>query len=143
MPRRLKVRTHEKGVVEIFAFTESHDGSWEGGWEGLRNTLLGRLISRVPRSSFGHLLNGYSGPFVSALGIPPAGALLKLPSPLCDKQNRCSLYQKRICWVGSRKLPWCYEPHRIDGLEPAAKPIAGEVVFLWKQEVYVVAIFDD
>lgn len=143
MPRRLKARTLEKGLLEIFAITEAADGTWEAGWEDLRRTVLGSLVSRVPRSTYNHLLNGYSAPFISMLGIPPQGALQKLPSERCDKQPSCTLYQKRICFVGSRKLPWCYEPTGIEGLVPAAMRIAGDLVFLWKQEVYVVAVFDD
>lgn len=143
MSRRLRVKTREKGFLEIFAFTEAADGSWETGWEGLRNTVLGGLVSRVPRSSFNHLLHGYSGPFVSALGISPAGALLKLPSAACDKQRTCALYDKRNCLVASRKLPWCYEPTGIVNLDAAAVRTASDLVFLWKQEVYVIAVYDD
>lgn len=139
----MKVRTREKGLVEIFAISESADGSWEAGWEGLRRTVLGDLVSRVPRSAFNHLLNGYSGPFVCALGIAPSGALLKLPSTQCGKQRGCSLYDKRSCLVGSRKLPWCYEPAGIVNLAEGAARLASDLVFLWKQEVYVIAVFDD
>lgn len=139
----MKARTREKGNLEIYAIAEASDGSWEPGWEDLRQTLLGKLVSRVPRSAFNHLLNGYSAPFVDALGIAPMGALQKLPSERCDKQRGCSLYDRRRCSVGSYKLPWCYEPTEIDGLAAAAKRLASDLVFLWKQEVYVVAIFDD
>ena len=143
MPRRLKAKTREKGYLEVYAVTEAADGTWEGGWEQLRITLLGGLLSRVPRSAFNHLLNGYSGPFVASLGISPAGALLKLPSARCDKQRECTLYDRRRCSVGSAKLPWCYEPAAIEGLPASAARLASDLVFLWKQEVYVIAVFDD
>lgn len=143
MPRRLKARTREKGYLEIYAVTEASDGTWEGGWEELRCTPLGKLVSRVPRSAFNHLLHGYSGPFMEALGIGPQGALLKLPSTRCDKQSGCTLYDKRRCLVGSPKLPWCYEPAGIKDLSAGAKRTGSDLVFLWKQEVYVIAVFDD
>jgi hypothetical protein len=88
-------------------------------------------------------LNGYSSPFVAALGISTEGALQKLPSEKCDKQRICPLYQPRVCRVGSLKLPWCYEPAGFDGLTAAAKRLAGDLVFLWKEQVYVIAVFDD
>lgn len=143
MPRRLKAKTREKGLLEIFAITEAADGTWEAGWEDLRRSLLGSLVSRVPRSTYNHLLHGFSAPFIEALGISPGGALQKLPSTQCDKQRVCALYQKRICHVGSRKLPWCYEPAGFDDLVPAARRIASDLVNLWKQEVYVIAVFGD
>src|SRR5262245_55173570 len=98
----MRVPTKEKGRLEIFSFDEDADGGWEDDWETLRGTVLGGLISRIPRTSLNHLLNGYSAPFVQALGIPPHGALQKLPSKACDKQRGCSLYQRRICVVESR-----------------------------------------
>jgi hypothetical protein len=143
MPRRLKAKTREKGVLELYAITEAPDGTWETGWEELRGTVLGGLVSRVPRSAFNHLLNGFSAPFTEALGIAPSGALVKLPSERCDKQRGCVLYDRRKCVVGSRKLPWCYEPAGIDGIDAVTRRTASDLVFLWKQEVYVVAVFDD
>lgn len=143
MPRRLKVPTREKGRLEVYAITEAGDGTWEASWDDLRTTLLGELISRVPRSAYDHLLNGYSAPFINALGISPEGALQKLPSTVCDKQRECTLYQKRTCWVGSGKLPWCYEPAGLPELSAAAKRTASDLVFLWREQVYVIAVFDD
>ena len=143
MPRRLKIPTREKGRLEIYAIVEDSHGAWEADWNSLRSTPLGRLISRVPRSAFNHLLNGYSQPFVDALGLPPQGALSKLPSTRCHKQQGCSLYQKRICITTSSKLPWCYEPAGLNEVDSATRKVASDLVFLWKEEVYVVAVYDD
>lgn len=143
MPRRLKVKTTEKGFLEVYVITESPEGKWELGWENLRSTFIGRLISRVPRSVFNHVLNGYSQPFVDALGLPPEGALQKLPSQACGRQRGCSLYQPRNCIVSSKKLPWCYEPAGMDDVGAVGKRMAGELVFFWKEGVYVIAVYDD
>jgi len=143
MPRRLKVATREKGLLDILAVTEGTDGKWEHDWEKLRGTILEKCISRVPRSAFNHVLNGFSEPFIEALGIPPEGALLKLPSQLCAKQQVCSLYQRRLCFVSCKKLPWCYEPAGFGSLEATAQRTASELVFLWKDGVYVIAVYDD
>ena len=143
MPRRLKALTNEKGPLEIYAITEGADGRWEEGWEEIQATLLGRLISRVPRSAFNHLLNGDSQPFIAILGMPPVGALLKLPSTACAKQRGCALYQKRTCFVGSPKLPWCYEPAGFDAMTSSARKMASDLIFLWKEQVYVIAVYDD
>lgn len=143
MPRRLKVKTRERGFLEVYAIAESPEGQWEVGWENLRTTLFGQLISRVPRSKFNHVLNGFSQPFVDALGIPPEGALLKLPSSECAKQRGCSLYQKRLCVLGCKKLPWCYEPAGFDDFGSPTRRMASELIFLWKEGVYVIAVYDD
>ena len=141
MPRRLKVPTDEKGLLELQTFNEAADGTWEGNWESLRGSYLAQLISRVPRSAFNHVLNGFSAPFVAALGLPPEGALLKMPSPFCEKQANCVYYEKRKCIISSKKLPYCYEPVRLIGA--LTTRMANEAVFLWKEGVYVVAVYDD
>lgn len=143
MPRRLRVKTLEKGLLEVYVVTESPEGRWELGWENLRTTFFGKLLPRVPRSAFNHVLNGFSQPFVDALGLPPAGALQKMTNPGCAKQSGCSLYDKGRCYLRSAKLPWCYEPAGFDDLGAATRRIASELVFLWKEGVHVVAVYDD
>lgn len=143
MPRRLRLKTREKGLLEVYVVAESPDGLWELGWENLRTTFFGKLLPRIPRSAFNHVLNGFSQPFIDALGLPPDGALLKVANPACGKQRGCSLYDKSRCYVASKKLPWCYEPAGFDGLGAATLRVASELVFLWKEGVHVVAVYDD
>lgn len=143
MPRRLRVKTRERGPLELYVVTESPEGGWEIGWENLRTTFFGKLVPRVPRSAFNHVLNGFSKPFVDALGLPPEGALRKLPSPCCSKQTTCALFDKRRCLLTSKQLPWCYEPAGFEDLGTATRRIASELVFLWKEGVHVIAVYDD
>jgi hypothetical protein len=143
MPRRLKLETREKGLLEVYVVAEGPEGRWELGWENLRTTFFGRLIPRIPRSAFNHVLNGFSQPFIDALGLPPDGALQKMADPTCDKQRGCPLYDKRRCHLTSNKLPWCYEPAGFNDLGASTRRIAGELVFLWKEGVHVVAVYDD
>lgn len=143
MPRRLKVHTLEKGDLELLALAEGADGTWEAEFEPLRQTTLGRMISRVPRSAFNHVLHGLSEPFVQALGLPPDGALQKLPSKVCAKQRGCPLHDKRHCVVTSKKLPWCYDPAGFGTLSETELRVASSVIFLWKEGVFVIAVYDD
>lgn len=139
----MKVKTREKGTLELYAVTESPEGRWEIGWENLRATLLGKLITRMPRSAFNHVLNGFSQPFVAALGLPPDGALKKLARPGCAKQDLCPLHDPRTCSVRSNKLPWCFEPEELSEFGEPTRRIAAELIFLWKEGVYVIAVYDD
>lgn len=139
----MKLETLEKGLLDVYAVTESASGEWEPGWESLRTSVFGPLISRVPRSALNHVLNGLSGPFVAALVVPPEAALTKLPSPACAKQQGCPLYQKRRCILSCKKLPWCFEPKGVDELGSTTRRVAAECVFLWKEGVHVIAVYDD
>ena len=143
MPRRLKLKTREKGLLEVYIVAESQEGRWEVGWENLRGTFFGKLIPRVPRSAFNHVLNGYSQPFIERLGLPPAGALLKLPAQACEKQSTCTLYDSKRCFVASKKLPWCFDPAGFEELGVSTRRFASELIFLWKEGVHVVAVYDD
>lgn len=133
----MKLETRERGFLEVFVIQETA-GVWEAEWEPLRETSVGALFSRVTQRDLNHALNGWTHPLVEALGLSPEMALAKLPSARCDKQERCSLHDARKCLVLSKKLPWCYEPAGLETLSETALTRAAEVVFLWKQQVYVV-----
>jgi hypothetical protein len=137
MSRRMKLKTRERGFLEVLAVQES-GGTWEQDWEPLRGTPVGALFSRVSQHDLNHALNGWTHPLVEALGLSPEMALAKLPSGLCDKQYGCTLHDPRKCLVLSKKLPWCYEPAGLEMLTSIARIKAAEAVFLWKQQVYVV-----
>lgn len=139
----MRVQTREKGRLEVYAITESPEGHWEVGWEDIRGSFFGSLVSRIPRSAFNHVLNGFSKPFVDALGLPPEGALQKLPSPYCIKQSGCKLYDKKHCTLASKALPWCYEPASFEQLGATTLRIASELIFLWREGVHVIAVYDD
>lgn len=133
----MRLKTREHGFLEAFIIQETL-GAWEPEWEPLRGTRVGASFSRVTQRDLNHALNGWTHPFVEALGLSPEMALAKLPSGQCDKAAVCILHDARKCLVTSKKLPWCYEPAGFDALDATARAKAAEVVFLWKQQVYVV-----
>ncbi len=133
----MKLKTRERGFLEVFTIQEAL-GAWESDWEPLRGTAIGASFSRVTQAALNHALNGWTHPFVEALGISPDMALAKLPSQRCEKQVSCRLHDPRKCLVASKKLPWCYEPAGFADLNDRARARAAEVIFLWRQQVYVV-----
>lgn len=137
----MKLPTVELGPLEVLTIRETN-GRWEGDWEVLRETPLGRHFSHVTKEQLDHVLYGFSKPFAEALGLPPEGALAKLPSPRCNKQEKCSLHDPRKCLVTSSKLPWCYEPAGLD-LPEEALSMASEAVFRWREKVYLVVVRED
>jgi len=141
MPRRVRLPTAEKGTLEVLV-VRSKGGTWEGDWEALKGTPVGRSFSVVKQADFDHVLNGLSKPFVDALGLPPEGALRKLPTKQCARRDRCTLHDGKRCVTDSKKgLPWCFELAGLD-LPPAAMTLATEVLFGWRSGVYVVVVED-
>lgn len=138
----MKLKTRERGFLEVLTIQET-SGKWEPEWEPLRGTAIGASFSRVHQRDLNHALNGWTHPFVEALGISPDMALAKLPSQRCAKQPSCQLHDPRKCLVPSKKLPWCYEPAGFDDLDPLARTRAAEVIFLWRQQVYVVVVLQE
>lgn len=137
MPRRLKLDTKELFRLDLLVIRES-DGVWELEWEPLRTTAMAQLFSRVPREALEHALRGWSWPLVSALGLPPEGALHKLPETAksCQDYLTCKLRSAKDCHPLAKKMPWCFHPA---GLPPPAE----EAVRLWREKVYVLVTVED
>jgi hypothetical protein len=136
MPRRVKIPTQEKGDLHLLLVEDWKD------FESLRDTIFGNQFSIVPQDAVYHALHRYSRPIVSRLGIPPEGALRKIPrecwySKKRSQERKCSLYDKHQCFVTSKNLPTCFEPE-----EPSeeVRRKAAEVISLWREGVYVVVI---
>lgn len=140
MSRRLKLATVQKGYVEVLRIQENADGTWEEEWDPLRHTPLASLVSRMSQRNLDHGLNGYTKPFIDALGISPEGAIRKLPSQECATRQGCPFYEAKKCLAGSKKLPWCFKPEGIDG--EARRHAAAQAVFLWRDKVYLVVVHD-
>ena len=83
-------------------------------------------------------LKGLTRPLVKSLGIPPEGALRKLPSSLCDKRSHCPFYRRKECVPLYKKMPECFEPSGIEDLE--ARRLAGSLVRMWREGVYLVVV---
>lgn len=140
MPRRVKLPTLEMGEVQLLLLT-----GWEEPWNRLRGTPFGDQLSVVSREAVDHALHGLSRPLVDSLGIPPVGALRKIPdeSRECLLRRRgqnhrpCPLYGPE-CHVESPKMPWCFEP---DGIEDeGVRRAAGLAIEQWRAGVYVVVV---
>ena len=133
MPRRLKVRTREMGDVNVWLLQPEHPQ-----WQALEGTPMGNLIAKMPRTALEHALNGWSRPFVDAIGIPPDGAIRKLPRVHheCAMRKTCSMWRNASCRSTARDMPVCFEP---DGL-PA---VAAEVIRYWREGVYVLVTGED
>lgn len=134
----MKLPTREMGELEILAIWERR-GVWED-FQLLRGTRIGDQLSIVSQDDFDHALHRLSRPLVDRLGIPPAGALRKLPlaAKECANRMKCPLYKASECHPLAKKLPWCFEP---DGLtNDEARQSAARLIQEWAQGVYVVVI---
>ena len=141
MSRRVKLPTLEMGDIHLLLV----DG-WSGGWEVLQGTVFGDVVSVVGREVVDHALHRLSRPLVNALGIPPVGALRKVPRECWRRRKQeglpvpCPLYDKSSCRTTSPKMPWCFEP---DGdFDPAVRKKASEAIELWHEGVYIVVVED-
>lgn len=143
MPRRVKLPTLEMGEVQLFLL----DG-WEEPWTLLQGTPIGNQISMVTKEAVNHALHRLSRPLVDSLGIPPQGALRKVPlvSQSCwmkrPKGNRraCSI-QGPECTIRSPKVPVCFEPDGIE--EESLRKVSAQAIELWREGVYVVVTISD
>jgi hypothetical protein len=133
----VKVVTQEKGTLEILVVW-SEKGLWESEWEPLRGTLWAGLLTIVKPEVMEHALRGWSKPLVMALGLPPSGALRKIPSEFrqCAQRGTCPLYEAKKCQPVATELPWCFEPEGIEDFQ--VKEAASRLIQVWHEAVYVV-----
>jgi hypothetical protein len=124
------VPTAEAGEVEILLWTPAE-------WAPCKGTWVDGLVAHVDVAALNHALAGYSKPLVAALGLPPAGALRKIPAPAraCAHAPGCTLAPAGGCAPAHKDLPLCYTPW---GLGPEAAGLAYQVVLAWREGVYVV-----
>lgn len=138
MSRRVKFISPQQGDIHILAIWEQPDGSWEGDWDVLRGTRVGDQFSKVTQAAFDHALHRYHRPLVDQLGIPPEGALRKLPSQLCALRHRCIFYDARNCLAQAKKMPHCFEPDDIES--DAVRRMAASAIQHWRESVYLVVV---
>lgn len=137
MPRQLKLKTHEMGDLDLYLIYQYGD-DWEEEWRPLQGDPITSLLTVIPQEMMDHALKGLTRPFIKALGIPPEGALRRLPSSLCDKRAHCPFYRKKECVPLYKKMPQCFEPSGIADLE--ARRLAGSLVQMWREGVYLVVV---
>lgn len=116
---------------------------WED-FQSLRGTRIGDQLSVVSQNAYDHALHRLSRPLVDSLGIPPAGALRKLPQTAreCEKRGKCPLYKPSECHPLAKKLPWCFEPGGFADEDPAREQ-AARLIQEWAQGVYVAVIEEE
>ena len=137
MPRRVLVNIRERGQVELL-LVRMVGGRWEPEWEPLRETAVGELLPVVTREDIEHALNGYTRPLFRGLGLPPDGALRKLPKEAkeCRERRTCRLWRAEECHPVAKAMPWCFQP---DGLPMKA----AEAVQLWREKVHIVIALEE
>lgn len=142
MSRRLKVITREVGELQLFLIYE-RQGAYEAEWRPLQGNAVAALFTCITRETMEFALKGYTSPLVKALGIPPNGALRKLPIAAreCFMKARCSLYVARDCVPTAVKMPWCYEPGGNE--DEHVRKLASEVIGLWREGVYVLVVSEE
>jgi hypothetical protein len=137
MPRQLKVSTREMGNLELYLIYAKGD-AWEAEWRPLQGTTMADLFTVVTKEVMDHALWGYSKPLVTALGIPPVGALRKLPQPRCTRKGTCPFYIPTDCVPTGKNLPHCFQ---LEGLpSDESRTLAYEAVRLWREGVYIAVV---
>lgn len=137
MPRQLSLKTHEMGSLELYLIYQ-YGELWEEEWRPLQGEAITSLLTVVTQEMMDHALKGFTRPFVKSLGIPPEGALRKLPNGTCDKRIMCPFYRKKECTPLFKTMPMCFEPAGIEDLE--ARRLAGLLVRMWREGVYLVVV---
>lgn len=143
MARLVKIPTHEMGELKLLLIRTEKDGTWESEWEPLRGTLFGDLLSVVPKAAVDHALHRLSRPLVDALGLPPEGALRKIPEEQrrCFRREKCPFFDERKCFPEAKNMPWCFES---DGVaEDLVRAAATEAIVRWRDRTYLVVIQED
>lgn len=124
--------------IRLLTISESK-GTWESEWEPLKGTIFEGLFSHVDRRVIDEAIRGHVGPLVKSLGIPPEGALRKMPSRECGKRKSCIFYDNRKCLLLSSKMPWCFVPEGLDVTEEL-EPLVMEVLAAWKEPRHIVVV---
>lgn len=125
------------GDLEMFLIYAT-DGVWEPSWRALQGTDVGNLFTVLTKEVMDHVLWGYSKPLVTAIGLPPQGALRKVSHPQCHKRVGCTFYDRKNCVPTGRNLPHCYQPEGLPSDE--ARNLAYEAVRLWREGVYIAVV---
>lgn len=128
------------GELQLFLISTKKDGSWESEWELLRGTVFGDLFSKVSKENVEHALHKLSRPLVDSLGVPPEGALRKLPveNRLCFRRVKCPFFDPKKCFPEAKNMPWCFEP---DGVaDESVRVVATQAIERWRKRIYLVVI---
>lgn len=141
MPRSLSLKTKELGTLPLYLIYQTGD-KYEDQWAPLQGCQITEGFTVISKTVLNQALLGWTSPLVKMLGIPPAGALVKLSvlNKLCEARESCPMYTKNECVPQYKKMPWCFQPA---GLESdAQRRLAAEVVGHWRAKTFVVVVTD-
>jgi hypothetical protein len=127
------------GAVELLLIYQVGD-LWEPEWRPLQGSSVAALLPILTDETMNHAIRGWTKPFVTALGLPPAGSLRKLPKTAqqCEHRDNCPFYQAAQCVPVAKRLPNCFQPSNLDGAE--ARSLAYEAIRLWREGVYIAVV---
>lgn len=139
MPRRLKVYPTKFAPLDLQVIN-SYGGEWEPDWRALQGSSVAELFTVITKEVMDHTLARWLKPLVDSLGIPPEGALRKIPRKCADEVG-CPFHDKDRCIPFAKKMPWCFIPSGIVGNE--TRHLAQETVRLWREGVYIVVVEEE
>jgi hypothetical protein len=127
------------GPLELFLIYEL-DGVWEEEWRPLQGSSVCSLLTVVSQEVMDHCLYGWSSPLFKTLGLPPWGALKKLPEEAtrCYQRKNCVFFDKKTCFPVAKRLPWCYEPEISE--DEKVRQLGNDIIKLWREGVYVIIV---
>ena len=139
MPRRLKITAREMGPIELQLIYQTGD-MWETTWAPLQDSAIAALLPVVSDETMTHAIRGWTKPLVTALGLPPQGALRKMPKEhqQCEHRARCPFYMAANCVPTAKKLPDCFQSENLG--TPEARILVYEAIRLWREGVYIVVV---
>lgn len=139
MSRRLKIASVEMGFLELLLIY-SMGGEWEPSWKPLQGQrAVTGLLPYVSKETMDHALRGWTSPLVKNLGLPPEGALRKVPQVCTHKDSvPCPMYDPKRCTPLARNMWNCFQPLGVEG--DVALQLAYDVIRLWREGVRVLVV---
>lgn len=142
MSRRLKLPTKEMGDLQLYLIYQT-GAEWEKEWAALQSHPIASLFTVVSKETMDAALLGSTSSLVKQLGLPPIGAIHKLPliNQVCSLRNECVSFTRHLCVPEHKKMPVCFQPDGVEGTE--ARQLAADVIRHWREKVYVIVVRDD
>lgn len=143
MPRELKIKVREMGVIDAFLIHADKAGTWEPEWAPLQGSDMGQLVPVLTAGELDAALKGWTRPLFDKLGLAPRLVVRKLPllDQRCLEEEGCVLRDKGRCTPLSSKMPTCYRPGGQEG--EAALFLGYLLLSYWRSGVYVLVVKED
>lgn len=139
MARELTLPTRELGDLQLLLIY-AKAGVWEAAWRPIQQLPIAESFTVTTKAVMDHALRGWTSPLVKALGIPPDGAIRKLPSASreCHVRTECPMYHRAECTPTHKKMPWCFQPGGLATDEE--RRLAADAIQKWRAGVYLVVV---